>query len=517
MATGRGRRHEGAAATADLEVLDPVTGEAFDPGGRASASPSAAAGAAGGVVRSARSRRLRAAAWTLWALAFASGATAGWYAFNLSSVRAIDRSWAAAMALDRARKAADATVFELDRSSLQGTRGVDPAERAALGRIGEEVTAGLLAIEDDLRDRWIIDDRLDAVRDDMLDALRFRRFQLAPSRRVLGDTPLVRVEADLDVQLERFRLSASTARPPELQSLAGVLAELREFADVDTGTVLVAHDGRRLLTVDVDGDRITPRALPADAVDLVATPRYAVVQTVDGFVTAYPPEVALPPAWTLEGTGVVAGRRGSTVDAWVRTPSGAVAVVGDRPAPAVPLPDGAVLRADTDEGLLLEEAGRLHLHDPTSGRRVRTLPLTGRFAGASAAFVAVQLPSTTSLAVLRLGGDDVVFETPLPRTDAGQVVQAPDREEFVFAAGPLAGNFASVVTLEADGWRLVGMGGPRATVRTGAITWSPDGEWLFWVTPEGRIAYGDAEVQAVLRSPIEGAEQVVAFVASGRR
>jgi hypothetical protein len=145
---------------------------------------------------------------------------------------------------------------------------------------------------------------------------------------------------------------------------------------------------------------------------------------------------------------------------------------------------------------------------------VRSLPLGGRFVGASSRFVAVQRPGRPVLAVLLLA-DGRVQEVPLPRTDAGQVVASPTPElVLAFAAGPLAGNVASMLTVRAEGsWALRGLDGPRATVEPGTVAWSPDGTWLFWTTPEGRIAVGNQEAQALLRADLEGVEQLVTFPA----
>ena len=508
----RGPRRE--SGWSDLEALDPATGEAVradDPG------PAPRPLDSDGRLR--RRRRLQRSTAALTVLALVCGGVAGHRAWSILSVRAIDRTWAEAMALDRARKAADASVLELSRSLGDGN---DESRRASLERIGEEVTAGLLRHEDRLRRRWILDDRIDAVRDDMLEALQFRRFQLSPNRAILGDRPLVRVEEDLEAQLHRFGLERSTAPLPPVRSARSVIAGLRRFTSEPTGTVLVAVSGTRLLTIDVDASTIRTRALPAVPQRLFGAHDLAVVQTEDGFVTGYPLDPGAPPVWTVPGSTAVPGGRGADatgVVAWVQTGEGVVAIGDDgRPRPPVPLASDLELLAQTDFGLLVRDVrGALHLHDPTTGRRQRTLPVTGRFAGASNEHVAVQRPGRPVLAILQLSSDGA-GEVALPRTDAASLVARPGSPgEFAFAAGPLAGNVASVLLIDTRGWQLTGFDGPRATVEPGSLTWSRDGVHLFWATPDGRIAHRGMEHLLVLRAPLADVTQVAAFPAPPRR
>ncbi|HVF32658.1 MAG TPA: hypothetical protein VM933_06445 [Acidimicrobiales bacterium] len=505
MAVGRSRRGRSHAGDGpDLEVLDPTTGEALAP-------PPAVPARETAVAPSGAGRRRRQTSRLLAALAVACALGAGWSGLTISTLRAVERSWAAAVALDEARQNADLAAFSLAHSVGGGERD-DEVLRGALDQVGDEVAGRLLVLEDRLRDRWILDRRVDALRDEMVEALRFRRFQLDPSRRDLGETPLRRVEASLARQLRRFRLEPSTERPPALAAAAPAIASLRRYASVETATVLIVAGDRRLVTVDVDASSSSVRLVGA-VTELLTSFGLAIVRTDDGFVTAYPLPVDGPPVWTIEGDDVVAGRPGGVGDggdgvvAWVRTPSGLVAVGTDhRPRPPVAIADDGDLLADTDGGLLVGDgAGALHLHDPATGLRRRTLPLAGRFAGASPGFVAVWADGDRPALVLLRLADDVATGVPIPRAGGGPVVEAPGGGSFAFAT---AGT--GVLRVDGTTWSLVGIGGPRAAVGEGGLTWSPDGRFLFWATPDRRLAFGNEDDQDLLRVPIDDAEQVVA-------
>lgn len=526
----RSRDRDAGADPRDLEVLDPLTGEAV-PHDR----PALAPDERGDGVR----RRRRLAVGLTLASVLCAGA-ALWFGLVISSLRAAEEVWAQAMALDGAREAADQAVR--DRLATVGNPEDDAAGRAAIRSIGEETATRLLPFEERLREQRIADDRVSDLRDLMLEALQFRRFQLSAERGLLGDTPLRKVETELDAQLDRFGLERSTPPAARLASVAPALAALDRFADEETGTVLVASSfglgagrDRELYVVDIDASTVTRRTLPEHAPDLLAAGDL-VIASDGSTTTAYPLDVDEPARWSRAGPIGVAGRPGTGVAMWAWAEAGPVPIGFDgREGPPVPFRQRSDLEgepwqllADTDSGLLFagpadgQLAGRgpirtaLRLVDHRTGQVVRTIETGGRFAGASPGFVAVQLPGRPVLEIHRLA-DGTSIELPLPRTDAGRIVQAPGREAFAFAAGPLAGNIASVLRLEFEGrsWNLLGVGGPRATVRPNTLVWSPSGDHLFWITPNGHLAMArDEDRRAVqLRTPVSAAQQIVAFPA----
>lgn len=522
----RSRDRDAGADPRDLEVLDPVTGEAV-PADQPPAAPSAPRG------RGWRRRRL-ALALALASVVCASAAV--WFGAVVWSLRTTEHVWAEAMALDRARAQADRAVYE--KLDAVGNPDDDPAAREGIRAIGQEAAERLAPLEQRLRGQRIADGRISALRDLMLEALRFRRFQLSADRRLLGDTPLRRVEAELDVQLDRFGLERSTPPLPVLRSVEPSLTALSRFAADPTGTLLVtwtrgARGGsdRDLLYIDVDASTITRRQLPRAPQQLLAADDLVLVD--DGrTITAYPLDPDAPAAWSRprrlaapDRRESVAGRSGSGIALWTWEPEGIVPVDLTGSA-GVPVPAGPVdlgnetrsLLADTEAGLVIGEPDRLLVVDRESGAVTRSISTEGRFAGATRGFVAIQLPGRPVLEIHRLA-DGTSTDLPLPRTDAGMIVQAPDDETFAFAAGPLAGNIASVLRLELlpRGWGLFGIDGPRATVRPGTVIWSPSGDHVFWVTPEGQLAVAadGAARAAQLRTPIDGAQELLAF--PGRR
>jgi hypothetical protein len=504
----------------DLEVLDPVTGEAVARPGAPVPVASGARPAPG--VRTPRQRRLRAIALVLALASLGSAGGAAWFGWSIWTLRQVESTWRSALALDTARRAADAEV----RAAVEGIVTVedDATSRAALDRIGDEVAAGLRVDEARLRGMWIPDDRVDAARDLLADALRFRRFQLTPDRRQLGDTPLQRAEAALRVQLDRYRIGPSEVAAPSLRTLERSLLSVRRFADVPTGTVLVAltddgPEGRELLTIDVDASEIERQPAPADSEAMFTFGAFVYLVRPNGMDVLRVHTDGSPPAsFTAGGPVEVVARAGG--DGVVLRYRDGLQTWRDATPEFVPgpgLPADAVLLADTAQGLLVQRGSRLEIVQPATGAVVRTIAEAGRFAGASAGFVAVQPPGRPMLQLHRLA-DGAVTEVQLPRTDAGQVVQSPVKDEFAFAAGPVAGNIASVLRLSDLGarWSLVGVGGPRGVVQPSTLAWSADGELLFWVTPDGHVAMAAGDDARLLRLPVPAVRRL-AVASAGHR
>lgn len=113
--------------------------------------------------------------------------------------------------------------------------------------------------------------------------------------------------------------------------------------------------------------------------------------------------------------------------------------------------------------------------------------------------------------ILHRLADGNVIEVPLPGDNAGPVVQAPGREELAFGAGSFSA--ATLLSLEIRGRAasVTPVDGPPATLRPQVLSWS-DGRHLFWVEPDGRIAVATKGVRTlILRAPIDGVQQVLAF------
>lgn len=520
----RSRDRDAGADPRDLEVLDPITGEAVprDQPARVDEGPRE------------RGRRRRRLALVLALASVVCAGAAGWFGLTIWSIRSTEQVWAEAMALDGARAEADREVRE--RLASVGNPENDAAAREAIRSVGEETARRLLPLEERLRDQRIADDRISDLRDLMLEALRFRRFQLSAERGLLGDTPLQKAEAALDLQLERFGLERSAPPSVELASVAPALAALGNFADEETGTLLVVSTfgagtagGRELLVIDLDASVIRRRVLPAAPQGILAADELVLV--FDGrATTAYPLDVHAAPAWRRDIALGVAGRPGTGVAMWVWAPGDAAGIVpiglDGEDGPTVAFPQTAPgraerwhLLADTDAGLLVGDptSARLQVVDRGTGRVVRTIDAAGRFVGASRGFVAKQLPGRPMLELHRLA-DGSTIEVPLPRTDAGPIVQERKADAIAFAAGPVAGNIASVLYLRLAGasWELDAVGGPRATVRPGTLVFAPSDEHLFWVTTTGRLGVAsDHRGPGQLRVPVDDVQQLFA-VPNGR-
>ncbi len=300
-----------------------------------------------------------------------------------------------------------------------GDRNHSDTGRDAIGRIGDEETIGLLRFEERLRRLAVRDERIDAVRDQMLSALEFRRRQLSPDRLVLGDSPLQRAQLALGEQLDRFRLTPVEVAEPEIRATAGALLELRRFADEPLRTHLagVTADGQ-LAVIDIDGSTVSRREIPPP--EAVFGGGSSVLALAGGTLTAFPLDRDAAPAWSRPALQAVSGRSPGTA-AWVVDGPGRATPVtpdGTDAGPGVALAPDAALLADTGAGLVVSDAAGLRLIDARTGAALRSFGSDARFTGASAGLVAVQRSGRPMLEVHFLATDEVI-EVPLPRTDAG--------------------------------------------------------------------------------------------------
>lgn len=443
-----------------------------------------------------RTRRRRAAR-LLAVMSLAFAGAAGYFGFTILSLRSVERSWAQAMAIDAARRDADTAV-------VRAVADVgDPADRTsvqdALGPIGDEAAAGLQGKEDELRGRWIPDGKVDRLRDEMVAALQFRRFQLGPTRKLLGDTPLQKVEIELRAQLDRFDLGRTRVRPPRLRSAAVALAGLARFTDVDTGTVVVAlDDNGRLTTLDLDASTSAQRSTGIDEGRLLAVGDLAVV-VGGGRAVAYPAlDVEAGPRWSVPADAAVAARSVPGVALW--------ATVGDRvvgvgldgatvPGVGFTLPTGGVLVGDTIGGAIVRRPDGLERRDPATGA-VRGTMLPLQVVGTTTHLLVVRSPAGRSLWVFD-ETDALVAEVQLPGDSIGGVAAPRADDVLAFAAGPANTDPPAPYLLRPrDGARpteLVAVDGPRATARPDTTAWSADGRFLFWLTPAGRLAVAGIE------------------------
>jgi hypothetical protein len=516
---GRGRGGDVADGPGDLEVLDPLTGEAMVLG--AGADEVAGGGrAAAGVVRR---RRL---AVVLATCSVACALAAAYFVVTIVTLRGVERTWSQAMALDEARRAADgAVITTLDEV---GDPDDHTAAQAALGRIGTEVAERLEDQEDDLRGRRIPDGKVDHLRDAMAEALRFRRFQLGPSRKLLGDTPLQKVEIELARQLDRFGMGRTKVAPPTLRSERQALAGLRRYVDGRTGTIVAALDDRgRLVTLDLDRSTYAERPLDVEAGSLFAVGDLAVV-VGGGEAIAYPARDATAPApWRVPADAAVVARSVPGAVLWRTVGDRVSAITADGsevPGVGFTLPPGGVVIGDTMAGLVVSRPdGSVDRRDPATGERKPGL-LPRQVIGTTNDLVLGRSPADRSLVALD-GSGAVVAQVQLPGTAIGGVAASPADGSIAFGAGTRGGDLATVFLLlrAVEGGRptvLLGLAGPRATVSSGGMAWSADGRFLFWLTPAGRLAVAtvdgtsttDGRMVRALTSPL----RAIVALPSGR-
>ena len=507
-----------APGPAELEALDPLTGESLF-GGESRGETAARTSR-----RMARARRLRRVAMVAALLAVACAGAATYFAVSIAQLRGIERTWRTAMALDAARADADGRVRAM-AGHVAGD-GDGDAALSALSAIGTEVAGGLRRHERSLADRRIVDSKVSDVRDLMVEALEFRRFQLSPTRNRIGDTPLQLAEAGLTTQLDRWDMAPSRVDAPELRSLTPALARLGRYADVETGTTLFALDGTTLHTIDVDRSTRRRRALPATG-ELVPTSGGVAVVNARG-LAIYPPDPDAPAIATIDEPVLHAVAAGDgSGDLWVvqgtstsvrryRVDGATSGWSGD----PLPLPPNHLVVGSTFDHLVLEtESNGLVLWSPATRRNGPPLaPEGARLLDAEGAVVLFQGPlpfsprdSSDFLHRVHVGTDrrDLIG---LPRTDAASAAIGPDGTAAV-AAGPLAGRLGTILLLEPDATALVGGApGPRASVAPGTVAWADDGDALFWLTPDGAIAIAHGTrpgTRQLLRTNLRGLDRLV--------
>jgi hypothetical protein len=502
-----------AATDLDLVAVDPVTGTSIGASDEDAPPPSD---------RWRRTRRWRRATAALAMASLASALLAGWFGLSIHHLRDIERTWRTAMALDAARQRADRAV----RAATQR----DPdAARPPLESVGDVEAVRLQAFERSLGRQHILDPKVSALRDEMVEALRFRRFQMTPERNRIGNTPLLRVDAGLDDQLGRWGLHGATAPAPDPTLFDRAMASLRRYSSLPTGATLAAvTEAGRVVEIDVDADRT--RTLrnetnrPADA--LYPMPGGVIV--ADGAALT-----SLPAGTTVTdlggGLAISGGEGPDGMTFWVASPRDVRRiVVGGDGAPAtstasVTLPPGRTVAGATPEELILTtdlRGGRLERWNPTTGATIVLAPSGARFLAAGADLLVWQGPLTPSdtgnggfLHVLHVGSGQREL-VAIPRTDAASAAISPDGETDAVAAGQLAGRMGSVLWLPVGTTVLQGTPGPRVAVDRAAMTWAPDSRSLFWRTPDGDIAvmHGSGQPRTeLLRTGLGPVAAVAAF------
>jgi hypothetical protein len=513
-------------ADVDLVPLDPVTGASLGADG----TPAGAAAAEGldrdvdidvdVVDRARRARRLRRVAAVSAGISFAAAVMAGWFVLSIRDLQSIERTWRTGLAIDEARESADRSIRLL-------APGETEAVRQPLDEVGDEEASRLEALERRLDHRRILDPKVSKLRDEMIGALRFRRFQMTPERLQLGRTPIDRVEAVLDDQLDRWGLHATYVEPPPLHAFDDALSGLRNYASQPTATMLAALTSAGDV-VDIDVDRSTSRtradAATSEAEVLVPVAGGAVALVTDGDISSPTRAVVVVDrngvtraTVDLRGREVVAGGGGVL---WLVGAADIRRAEARDPADVIvgqgfPIPTNRTVVGATRESVILgrdqPDAG-LERWVPATGTITSLTTTRARFLAANEDLVLWQGPLDFSdtgnggflhLLHLDTGKHDLIG---LARTDAASAAISPDGRTIAVAAGPLAGRLGSVLTLEVGTTALQGTPGPRVAVDGPALTWSSDSRTLFWRTPDGELAVrhapaaGDAPLTEVLRT-----------------
>lgn len=495
----------------ELEALDPRTGQPIAP-------PSPVDEGTGSVVG--HRRRLRRIRTALVVLAIASAGGAAYFAITIRTLRTVEETWRQAMAVDEARADADRRVLTV----LESYDDLESADRFLIA-VGSETSGRLATAERRLDDLRIADPRLSALRDQMIEALRFRQLQMGAGRRRLGDTPLVEVEATLARQLGRWDLAPTEPARPRLAAADDTFARLARFADDPTGAVVVGVRRGALVVIDVDAGEVTTRPLSSPVDRLVtAGPRTILVTGKDGITAYHLAGKGVEPAWTRRGVSAFATADGT--GAWVHEGPHIARVQPDGTVAEGPYttPAGAVPVAATGDGIVLSTSTRggatVELWHPARGDRQPLAGAVHRLIGAGPGLVVVEATATAAERQPETDDDDRVVRVidaaatvlgvlHFP-TEVGAVAQRPGQQELVMSVGPLAGRVASVFRFTATG-TVTALQHPRVSIQPGALAWSPDGAVVFWLTPDGRIALHRlaSRQSQPLRAPVEGLEQIV--------
>jgi hypothetical protein len=453
---------------------------------------------------------------------------------SIRSLRGVEHTWRQAMAVDDARATADGQLRGRLEAATGGEAESDVALRIPLEAVGEEAASRLAAYERELDDRRILDPKVSKLRDEMVAALRFRRFQMGPDRRVLGDTPIELVDAMVDDQMERWRLDRSSVPPIELRSYRPAIRALADFTDAPTGARLVGILRNQVVGLDLDANRSVSSG-PSDTTGVYSVPGGVAVHA-DGkvrvvTVVGEAPEGELPAdrvlptgspdgaLWLVHGSLVAEGVPARDLELAHLTSKG---VSG---GPHVLLPPDRIVMGGTTTHLVLTSlrtAGKLELWEPATGKLTELTPSGGRFLAAAGDVVLWQGPLAFSdtgnggflhLLHVSTGERDLIA---LARTDAASASISPTDGTIAVAAGPLAGRLGSVLLLAPGTTALVGTPGPRVAVDGPALTWSADGRSLFWRTPDGRLAMwrdGNPATATLVRTGITG---LTGIAATGR-
>lgn len=513
----------------ELEALDPVTGQGLSEQDLRASTLVAARGQRADTRRAHRLRRLRL---VLVVLSVACAVEATYLATTVRTTRAIERTWREVMAVDVARAEADREILETLR-----VFGDDDSADALLIGLGAAARGDYRRAEESLERRRIPDRRVSALRDRMIEALRFRQLQMSPGRRRLGDTPLVVVERELATQLRRWGLEPTVVPEPRLPAAEQALERVRRYADVETGTTLVLHEGGGLTTVDLDAGTVKRRAVPVPIDDLFALGRDTVVAVGPNGTIAYGLDGERDPSPRWERPGAFAVGPDGQGGIWLEERGRLLSVdAGGAAGPqAFPVPAGRTPVGSTARGVILLSSAargqRVELWVPETGARTLLAEQATRFIGVGPTTVLLEAPlapeeanrrtDTTRFAdATRLladtGATVRLIDLPAPigaSAERPAVETRPGATDVAVAVGPLAGRIATVLRIGAS--TITPVNGPRTSIGPGTLTWSPAGDYLFWVTPDGRLALHDPATRRsqVVRAPVGGVSTLVAFAA----
>lgn len=491
------RRDDGAG---ELAALDPDSGEVLVAGDEPPPGPRSRSPAA----------RLRRTAVVLAALSVLSAAGAGYAGSTVAALRRVERVWQTALSLDRQRAAVEDQVLR----RLRSYDDEDGAATEPVRRLRTDEALRLVGLEAQLRADRILDPGLSDLRGDMVRALRLRRSALAASPAEPDDRDLLPLASRLEAHLARWRLGGREPVVAPLAEAHRTLQRLSRFADEPTGTVLVGRTGSELVVVDVDGSRVRRRAAPG--LDGVFALGDVVVAYGGGGVTAFPLDTTAAPLWSLPGERAFPAVETGRI--WIAGLDGVRLLDAEgRPLSGpVPLPAGRTAVAATTGGLLLSRAGGgIELWEPDTAAVARIVSDRGRLVAASRALVGWQEADDTVVRVAPPVPEEIVAHSrlyALRRTDAGPGAFSPDGELLAVPAGPEAGAIARVVIIGQETAGAYALGGPPTTFAGASLTWSADGQWLFWKTHQGRIAFqrrGTRQVR-VLRVDVPDLREVTA-------